>query len=120
MAESKMLFDEAVKKYSGRMSDPDASASVTGPCGDTIEFYLCVSDGTVSSVKFSADGCGFTTACGAVAAFYADGRRLEEAMFVSPGLILKTLKSVPDDHRHCAILAATTLYRAIADYLLKK
>ena len=85
-----------------------------------MEFYLCVDDSKVSEVRFHAEGCGVTTACGAIAAFYVDGRRLEEAMFVSPGLILKTLKSVPEDHRHCAILAATALYRAIAEYLLKK
>ncbi len=114
-----MPFDEALKKYSGRLNDPDASASVTGACGDTMEFYLNIADGRVSGVRFHAAGCGFTSACGAVAAFYADGRPLEEAMFVSPGLILRTLTNVPEDHRHCAILAATTLYKAMADYLLK-
>jgi len=114
-----MFLEEAVKKYSGRLNDPDASASVTGACGDTMEFYLNIGDNTVKEVKFHADGCGYTSACGAVAAFYADGRVLEEALYVSPGLILKTLGNVPEDHRHCAILAATTLYKALADHLLK-
>ncbi|OGR52622.1 MAG: hypothetical protein A2049_05655 [Elusimicrobia bacterium GWA2_62_23] len=119
MEDKQMPVDEAVKKYSGRLNDPDASASVTGACGDTMEFYLNISDNKIGEVRFHADGCDFTRACGAVAAFYADGRALEEAMFVSPGLILRTLKNVPEDHRHCAILAATTLYKAIADHLLK-
>jgi len=119
MEDRKMALEEALKTYAGRLNDPDASASVTGPCGDTMEFYLNISDNRVSGIRFHADGCGYTSACGAVAAFYADGRRLEEAMFVSPGLILKTLGNVPEDHRHCAILAATTLYKALADHLLK-
>lgn len=119
MEDLKMPLEEAAKKYQGRLNDPDASASVTGACGDTMEFYLNITDNKITGVRFHADGCGYTSACGAVAAFYADGRPLEEAMFVSPGLILRTLKNVPEDHRHCAILAATTLYKAIADHLLK-
>ncbi|MCX5790849.1 MAG: iron-sulfur cluster assembly scaffold protein, partial [Elusimicrobia bacterium] len=73
-----------------------------------------------AEVRFHAAGCVFTKACGAAAAFYADGRVLEEALFISPGLIIKVLGNLPADHRHCAILAATTLYKAMADYLLKK
>ena len=121
MPEETMPLEIATGKYSGRLNDPDASASVTGACGDTMKFYLVIKDGLVSDIKFHADGCGFTAACGAVTAFLADGRRIEEAMFISPGLILKTLGGkVPADHRHCAILASITLYKAIADYLLKK
>ncbi len=120
MPEKKMGLEEAAGKYSGRLNDPDASASVTGACGDSMEFYLSIKDGRIMDVKFHADGCGFTTACGAIAAFHADGRLIEEAMFVSPGLILKALGSnVPADHRHCAILAAIALQKAIADHLLK-
>ena len=33
MDDTTIPFDEAVKKYSGRMNDADASASVTGACG---------------------------------------------------------------------------------------
>lgn len=120
MQQKTMPLEEISAKYSGRLNDPDASASVTGACGDTMEFYLAIKDNKVNTVRFHADGCGFTTACGAIAAFYADGRTIEDAMFVSPGLILRTLKTVPEDHRHCAILAATTLYKALADYLLRK
>jgi nitrogen fixation NifU-like protein len=119
MKDRKMNVEEAMKKYAGRLNDADASASVTGACGDTMEFYLNMGGDKISEVLFYADGCGYTAACGAVAAFYADGRALEEALFVSPGLILKTLGNVPADHRHCAILAATTLHKAIADHLLK-
>ncbi len=120
MKDKKMPIEEALTKYCGRLNDPDASAEVTGACGDSMEFYLSFKEGKVEDVRYYSDGCEVTKACGAVAAFYADGRTLEEAMFVSPGLILKTLGQVPEDHRHCAILAATTLYKAMADYLLKK
>lgn len=120
MEDRKLALEEAVKLYGGRLNDADASASVTGPCGDPMEFYLNIVEDRISEVRFHADGCGYTSACGAIAAFFADGRPLEQALFVSPGLILKTLGNVPEDHRHCAILAATTLHKAIAEYLLRE
>lgn len=115
----KMALEEAIEKYSGRLNDPTASARVTGPCGDTMEFFVNIENGKITEVRFHADGCGVTAACGAAVAFYVDGRPLSEAFFISPGLILRTLKQVPDDHKHCAILASTAFYRALADHLIK-
>ena len=54
-----------------------------------------------------------------IVAFYADQRPLSEAFFVSPGLILKTLGQVPEDHKHCPILAAVAFYRALGNHLCK-
>jgi len=119
MEDRKMALDEALIKYAGRLNDPTASASVTGPCGDTMEFYLTIENDVIKEIRYHADGCDVTRACGAVVAFYADQRPLAEAFFVSPGLVLKTLGQVPQDHKHCAILAATTLYKALAEYLLR-
>lgn len=114
-----MKLEDAVKKYSGRLNDPDAASSVTGPCGDRMEFYLNFDGERIKEVRFHADGCDVTSACGAIVAFHADGRELDEAFFISPGLLLKTLGRVPEDHRHCAILACTAFFRAVADRLLE-
>jgi len=119
MEDRKMKIEDALVEYAGRLNDPDASASVTGPCGDTMEFYINIEGGRISKIKYHAEGCGVTQACGAVVSFYADQRPLAEAFFVSPGLVLKTLGQVPEDHKHCAILASTAFYRALADYLIK-
>lgn len=119
MEERKMSLEDAVERYNGRLNDPDASASVTGPCGDTMEFYLNISDEKVKEIRYYADGCSVTQACGGIVSFYADQRLLSEAFFVSPGLILKTLGNVPEDHKHCAILASTAFYKALAEYLIK-
>ncbi|HBE88532.1 MAG TPA: iron-sulfur cluster assembly scaffold protein [Elusimicrobia bacterium] len=117
--ERKMKLEEAVKKYSGRLNDPDSASSVTGPCGDRMEFYLNFDGDRIKEVRFHAEGCDVTSACGAIVAFHADGRTLDEAFFISPGLLLKTLGRVPEDHRHCAILACTAFFRAVADRLLE-
>lgn len=117
--ERKIALEDAIKKYSGRLNDPTASARVKGPCGDTMEFFVNIENDKITDVRFHADGCGVTTACGAAVSFYVDGRPLSEAFFISPGLILRTLGQVPEDHKHCAILASTAFYRALADYLIK-
>jgi nitrogen fixation NifU-like protein len=55
-----------------------------------------------------------------MAAKLADGKNIKEALAISAGEVIAKLKGLPDDHLHCSILSVSTLYRAIADYLLKK
>jgi nitrogen fixation NifU-like protein len=49
----------------------------------------------------------------------ARGKTIKEALSISAGEVIKKLKGLPEDHLHCSILAVSTLYRAIADYLLR-
>jgi len=42
-----------------------------------------------------------------------------DALSISAGEIIRSGECDPESGRHCAILAVTTFYRAIADYLLK-
>lgn len=106
-------------KYFGRMNDPTASAYLTGPCGDSMEFYLVIDNGKITEIKYYTDGCGATRACAQMTAYLANDRTVNEALCVSAGEIINRLEVLPDDHLHCAILAVSTLYRAIADYLLR-
>ena len=119
MEERKMALEDAVKTYRGRLENCSCSSSVTGPCGDTMEFYINIKDDKVSEIRYFSTGCGVTNACGAIAAFYADQRPLREALFVSPGLITKTLGIVPDDHKHCPVLTASSFYKALGEYLVR-
>ncbi|MFH1548062.1 MAG: iron-sulfur cluster assembly scaffold protein [Candidatus Omnitrophota bacterium] len=107
-------------KHFGRMNDPTSAASIKGPCGDEMEFYLIINNGIIEDVKFYTDGCIATKACGSMAARFAFGKTIEEVLSISPQKIIESLKGLPKDHCHCSILAVSTLYRAIADYLLKK
>jgi nitrogen fixation NifU-like protein len=106
-------------KYFGQMNDPSGSAYIKGICGDQMEFYIVVEDNKIADVKFHTDGCVYTTACGAMACKLAAGKTLQEALGVSAGQIITELKVLPKNHVHCAILAVSTMYKAIADYLLK-
>jgi nitrogen fixation NifU-like protein len=106
-------------KHFGQMNDPSGSAYVKGICGDQMEFYIVVENNRITDIKFYADGCVYTTACGAMACALAAGKSLQEALGVSAGQVIAELKVLPKSHAHCAILAVSTLYKAIADYLLK-
>ena len=104
-----------------RMNDPDGAAFITGLCGDTMEIYLEVKNGTVKDATFFTDGCESSILCGSTAASLAKGKSLDEILKISPSDIIKTCgNNIPQDHIHCTILAVSTLHKALADYLLKK
>lgn len=101
----------------GRIPDADGYASVMGACGDNMEMWLKVKDGRVQGIAFWTDGCEATIACGSVATEMARGRTLGEAMAVNAETIAGSLGGLPEDHAHCAGLAALTLKKAIIEYL---
>lgn len=106
-------------EFFGRMNDPTSAASIRGPCGDEMEFYLYIKNDIVEDVKYYTEGCENTRACGHAAARRAKGQSVTDALSISAGEIIRSGECEPEGGRHCAILAVSTLYRAIADYLLK-
>lgn len=107
-------------QHFGRMNDPVSSAYVKGPCGDDMEFYLVIEDNVITDIRFFTSGCIASRVCGSVTASLAIGQSAHQALGISAGKVINLLKGLPEDHRHCSILAVSTLYKAIADYLLKK
>lgn len=105
--------------YFGRMNDPTASAWVTGPCGDTMEFYLVIENGVLAEVKCYTEGCGHTRACGLAVARRVRGQTVMDALSLNPREILQALPDLSTDGRHCAILAVSAFYRAIGDYWVR-
>lgn len=106
-------------KFFGRMNDPTSSSYLKGPCGDSMEFYLVIENKRITDIKYYTDGCSATRACAAMVAHLAYGKTINEALAISADEVIKQLKDLPKDHLHCSILSVSTLYRAIADYLLK-
>lgn len=104
-------------KHYGDMDRPDGHARVTGPCGDTAEIYLRIQEGKIREVKFVTDGCLYSLAACNAAAHLAIGKTLHQCFSIDQRSILDHLKGLPDDHAHCALLAATTLYKAVNDYV---
>ena len=113
------IDEESNDPFFGRMNDPTGAGSICGPCGDEMEFYLYISGEVIEDVKYYTEGCANTRACGAAVARRAKGRSITAALSINPGELIRSGECEPEEGRHCAILAVSTLYRAIADYLLK-
>ena len=88
-----------------------------GYCGDMMCVWVLVEEGMLKCATFNTDGCGHSIACGSMATEMARGKTLEEVGELTPDKIIDALGGLPEDHIHCASLAAATLQLAIADYL---
>lgn len=101
----------------GPLKNSDGHARITGPCGDTMEFWLTASNGKIGQVSFITDGCGSSLACGSMATTLAKSKRIEDAEALRQHDILNALGGLPPDSEHCALLASNTLHAACKDYL---
>ena len=123
MADARKIYSEAVIDHAmnprnlGTMQDADGFASVTGPCGDTMEVWLKVNDNTITDINFMTDGCGTSIASGSMMAELAKDKSIGEATRISQQDILNALGGLPEESEHCALLSVNTLKTAIKDYL---
>ena len=104
----------------GILDRPDGYAKVTGPCGDTVEIFLRVREGKIRDIRYTTDGCMTSHAAVSAATEMARGKDLRECLKVNQGSILDHLGGLPDDSRHCALLAAITLHKALRDSAVGK
>jgi nitrogen fixation NifU-like protein len=104
----------------GNLEDFNGHAKITGPCGDTMEFWLKVQGEKIKKVSFITDGCGPSIASGSMTTCLAEGKTVVKAKQISQQDVLKALEGLPEDHEHCALLATNTLKAACEDYLSKE
>jgi len=95
----------------------DGHARITGPCGDTMEFWLSAPGAEVEKAAFITDGCGPSLACGSMATCLAERKPVEDAAALRQRDILDALGGLPPEFEHCALLAADTLKAACQDSL---
>ncbi len=101
----------------GPMRDFNGHARITGPCGDTMEFWLFARGDSVEKASFVTDGCGSSIACGSMATCLAEDKRIEDVAILGQQDIVEALGGFPEESEHCALLAANTLKAACEDYL---
>lgn len=94
---------------------PDGYARCSRECGDTMEIFLCIREGNISSASFQTDGCLYSHACANAAVHMAEGKSLEEAGEITADEIYNFLETLPKAEKHCAELAAKTLCLALSN-----
>jgi nitrogen fixation NifU-like protein len=62
----------------GNMEDADSFAKVTTPCGDSMEIWLKVKNGTIADTTFMTDGCGISIASGSMVTEIAERKSAGE------------------------------------------
>ena len=82
-----------------------------------MEIYLQIEGEEIKDGSFFTDGCGASRLCGALALMLAIGKNLDDAAMVEGDTLLGMIENLPEDHRHCAYLAAGTLQTALHNYV---
>jgi hypothetical protein len=49
----------------------------------------------------------------------AEGRIVREGLRITQESVIEYLGGLPDDHKHCALLAANTLHKALKAYIVR-
>jgi len=98
-----------------KIENPDGYGKRIGKCGDSVEFFLSCHKNILKTVSFCTKGCLNTTACCNTVAKFAQGQTIDKAWEIQPEQVVKYLKTLPQDHEHCAELTVGALYRALAN-----
>jgi ATP-binding protein involved in chromosome partitioning len=103
-------------RHWGPLAHHNGYARITGPCGDTMQFWLIVGKDRIVDASFATDGCGSSLASGSMTATLAIGKTLTEATGIDQRAVLAALGGLPQEEEHCSLLAANTLAAACANY----
>jgi nitrogen fixation NifU-like protein len=116
------MFDDVIRaiearaKRFGPMRDANAYAKNCGECNDTAEIWLRIDGGKIRKGSFMTDGCGYSKHCCNKAAELAEGMTPEQAAQMTQAQVLEATGLLPEDHQHCALLAANTIKLAISNF----
>lgn len=125
MGEASEAYSDKVMEYAydpinvGEIKNPDASVQVKGNCGDVYKLYIKMDNDVIDDIRFLADGCGASLACGCAVTELARGKTPYEADKITPQAVIKFLDGLPASHLHCAVLAVQTLQKALNDLNIK-
>ena len=104
----------------GEMESPDGIGHVGNPvCGDIMELYIRVNNGTIVDAKFKTFGCGAAIATSSMVTEMVRGKSIDEALEISNRTVAEALDGLPPIKMHCSVLAEEALKSAIEDYLAK-
>ncbi len=110
----RIYTDKAIKLFLNpinlkKIDLADGYSKITGPCGDTMEIFVKIKDNRIIDAAFTTDGCDSSVASGGMAVEMAKSMKISDVEKITQDDILKALGGLPDETKHCALLAANTL-----------
>jgi nitrogen fixation NifU-like protein len=100
----------------GIMNDASGYGKITGPCGDTMEISIKVEKNKIVKCTFDTDGCGSSIACASIITEMVIGLAIDKARSITQSKMLEFCGGLPEEDEHCALLAVSTLQKAIDDH----
>jgi nitrogen fixation protein NifU and related proteins len=92
MSDLRELYQEVILDHTkkprnfGRLETANRRAKGHNPlCGDKLDVYLCLKDGTIDDVKFEGAGCAISTASASMMTEAVKGRTRGEALALFEG-----------------------------------
>lgn len=109
--------DRAIEYYEthlnvGIIEKPDAHFAFTGPCGDTVEIFLTISN-VITQAKFQVIGCVGTFIFGSALTKLIIGKTVKDCENFDETDLLKHIGEVPEKKIHCARLVITTFNKML-------
>ena len=112
MGDVRSLYSEKVMEHFmnprnvGEIENPDGVGHVGNPvCGDIMELYIKVNDGTITDAKFKTFGCGAAIATSSMVTEMVKGKSISEALDISNRAVAEALGGLPPIKMHCSVLA---------------
>jgi nitrogen fixation protein NifU and related proteins len=107
-------------RNAGEVADPDASVQVANPaCGDVMRLTLKVSGDRIEEIRFLAQGCVSSIACGSALTELVRGTTIEKARELGKKQLVLSIGGLPPASSHAGHLALDALAAAL-DQLAEK
>jgi nitrogen fixation NifU-like protein len=104
----------------GSLQAPDSKARDSNPlCGDVVEMQLKFSDGKVSDIRFTGDGCAISQASASMLTEMVMGRTVDEVRGIDKVALLENMGSpnLGAVRIKCALLPLKVMKTALYQYL---
>lgn len=104
-------------RNTGEIENADGYALVGDPeCGDQMKLWIRVTDGVLTDVQFKSFGCPGAIATSSMATVLAKGASLEAAKKLTDDDVIEALGGIPENKKHCSLMAINALHAAIKEY----
>lgn len=97
----------------GPLRNAQGNARKTGPCGDTVEFWLAGDLDTIENASFTTDGCDWSMRAASMVASMVEGLPLEAARALGEEDVLSILGEFPEASMHCVKLSLDVMHGAL-------
>jgi nitrogen fixation NifU-like protein len=100
----------------GTCDDADICCGYTGPCGDTMEFFLKIDSNNIQDAKFQALGCEGAFICGSAVTEMVKGMPLSQAERLEQDQVIAYLNGMPEGKHDCVCLSVRTLRKTLEEF----